>query len=1824
MTIDFSQKIYNTDKFRSPAIFFKKHGYYTSAPKGTTVYLDYWNKERERCLYGFTAEDGDYITGYHYWYLNYCQILLVKEKDFKQKDGSVSKRVVKEKDFPRFYDYDRFFFLGIEEAERQGRHLIVLKARRKGYSYKVGAMLARNFYLIPSSKGYALASEMEYLVKDGILSKAWEFLDFVDENTAWTKRRHKADTKMHKRASFVTEIHGTPVEMGYKSEIMGVTLKNDPQKARGKAAKLIIFEEAGKFPYLKTAWQISRPSVEQGSYVSGTQIAFGCVCAGTKVYNNFGHAVNIEELQQFEGILGYNGQEVIRQNIIAFRKPYKTKCVKITTNSGRSLSCSYDHPIVWSKLGMSKDIPGKRSGNKRFRGKFWKWREAKDLQVGEHLGVADSIPFFGEQTIIEPRLIGWLVGDGSYGRGKTPKLFNCEKEILEYVESNFDCKVERKYLTKLGKIYKEIQIKNLCPLLRELGIYGQTKNKKRIPDILFESTEETICEFLGGFYDTDGYITDKSKRTRIILTSGHEEILLQVQSLLQKLGIHAVINKVKKSEKNPKNKNNYYRLSVSDSVSLRRFAEKIKLTPEEKNKRLLSYLDIDSGSRRHHPFFAKNIVFEKIVSVEEIGEQFVYNLTAGVSHTYLANDFITHNTGGSGSADFEGLKELFEEPVAYNCLAFPDIWDKEAPIDKIGGFFVPAWANMEGEYENPDDPNDPDNGKTFMDKDGNSNRELALKYILRERKKVIENASDRNSIDRHVAEICITPTEATLNLSANIFPKQDLIRHLAFIRNNKSVSEFKQVGDLYFDENGLVKWKQAKTPRDITKYRLNPNDDPRGQIVIWEHPVDDPPFGLYIAGCLLPGEKVVTHRGLMNIEDVTDEKLLDKDGKFVNIKEHQEYNMTDEKVYTLKMSNTFRTTTFTEEHPIYVSEHITNTQNIIDEELFNFDFKRVGDIVEKQWVKYPNVYLNLDTDYEECPTAIGGYNEDHWWFRGLWLGDGWISRNRICIAFDSTNKLQLERLKIYVKKYFNKNIYIRERGNAIEASFIHEVFSKDLIDTFGKYAKSKRIPEWIKLEKDIVKKNLLLGYLDSDGCIYKDSRDYYSLEYVSVNLELLESIQDIAFSLGLVSNLTKLRNSGEYNIAGRTGIQQEAYHLRFGHTDTIDFAKMCNFNDLSKLVKIDKENIKKTRKRAKQGCFISKDKKYIYFQIKKIKESVYTGPVYNFETETHTFCSHHIPTHNCDPYDHDQASSGSLGSCFIFKRFQNFESYYDLPVAEYTGRPNTADEFYENVRKLLLYYKATALYENEKKGIYAYFANKHAEYLLADQPGIINDIIKDSKVERKKGIHMNKPIKEWMELRVRDWLIEEYDDGKKNLTKIFSEPLLEELIAYNNTGNFDRCLLPGTNITTPEGYKNIEDVKIGDVVFSHLGERRRVTEVMVNPPTKDIYELKVSGNYETLTCTDNHPILVAYNDISPKKRTRNYKKYRRLLTQKAFVEAKDIKRGYFVLHPKRKNLQQTMLDKDLLYLLGWYISDGYVNITSNAVNFTLAKNQEEIAKELVDIINRYFVDSNTIRVDGYVDKNGREVPAYDFKNNWTLPARIKVIKGKNAIQVVKTSKELANFLTKYGGTSNNKIIHSDIYNTKGLMPLVLGYLEGDGHQRVNHSYDGYKREVIECSTIYIDLLKQIRQILIDEGIWSSIRYISNKNKKNIQPQVSISISRQYINKIAKGSKKFWLVDNIGRKFKNNSIETEEGFWSPIKEITKISYTGNTYNIEVEEDHSYIANNIAVHNCIAFGLSIIYREELYNVHVKKAERESKKSMLFDGHLDFNKDINYFNL
>lgn len=114
----------------------------------------------------------------------------------------------------------------------------------------------------------------------------------------------------------------------------------------------------------------------------------------------------------------------------------------------------------------------------------------------------------------------------------------------------------------------------------------------------------------------------------------------------------------------------------------------------------------------------------------------------------------------------------------------------------------------------------------------------------------------------------------------------------------------------------------------------------------------------------------------------------------------------------------------------------------------------------------------------------------------------------------------------------------------------------------------------------IVNNNQLQGYLDSDGCItYDRKRNLYGLDFVSINLALLEDIQDVLFSLGHVSGINVLRKESIHNILGKISKTKEAYQLRVGHHHTISFLKEIMSAVSYKMKKVD---LTKTNKNQKE------------------------------------------------------------------------------------------------------------------------------------------------------------------------------------------------------------------------------------------------------------------------------------------------------------------------------------------------------------------------------------------------------------------------------------------------------------------------------------------------------------------------------------------------------------------------------------------------------------------------------------------------------------------
>jgi len=183
---------------------------------------------------------------------------------------------------------------------------------------------------------------------------------------------------------------------------------------------------------------------------------------------------------------------------------------------------------------------------------------------------------------------------------------------------------------------------------------------------------------------------------------------------------------------------------------------------------------------------------------------------------------------------------------------------------------------------------------------------------------------------------------------------------------------------------------------------------------------------------------------------------------------------------------------------------------------------------------------------------------------------------------------------------------------------------------------------------------------------------------------------------------------------------------------------------------------------------------------------IYDLPVINPETSKPWDGRYILAT---DPVDDDDVEKdSSLQSTLVL------DLWLDVIVAEYTGRPLIASEYYENVRRLGMLYNGLNCYENNKKGLYNHFNTANSTYLLATTPELLKDqqiIKRASKIGNKAyGINNTEAVKDLGMKLAYGWLVKKFkldeDIDILNLERIRGLGLLQELIKYNKKKNCDR------------------------------------------------------------------------------------------------------------------------------------------------------------------------------------------------------------------------------------------------------------------------------------------------------------------------------------------------------------------------------------------------------------------------------------------------------
>ena len=191
--------------------------------------------------------------------------------------------------------------------------------------------------------------------------------------------------------------------------------------------------------------------------------------------------------------------------------------------------------------------------------------------------------------------------------------------------------------------------------------------------------------------------------------------------------------------------------------------------------------------------------------------------------------------------------------------------------------------------------------------------------------------------------------------------------------------------------------------------------------------------------------------------------------------------------------------------------------------------------------------------------------------------------------------------------------------------------------------------------------------------------------------------------------------------------------------------------------------------------------------------------IYEFPMETPPYG---LYVAGVDPYRQGKSAySSSLGSVYIYKRMHAIsgEKYQDMFVASYTARPDKKETWEEQARLLIKYYNARALCENDEISFIDYMIAKGDAHYLERQPDWLKEIVPNTTVRRDYGIHRSaEKIRSFLHGCLKKYSedvlhIEKDADGNiisetKGMVKIFDPVLLEEMIQYNEEGNFDRII----------------------------------------------------------------------------------------------------------------------------------------------------------------------------------------------------------------------------------------------------------------------------------------------------------------------------------------------------------------------------------------------------------------------------------------------------
>ena len=332
-------------------------------------------------------------------------------------------------------------------------------------------------------------------------------------------------------------------------------------------------------------------------------------------------------------------------NAIAFSTGVQTTYL-VTLENGLQMRCTADHQHFTNQG----------------------WIATKDLSGVHAIYIQKGEGSFGKGTIAveQAQMLGWLYGDGSIERGYRGLdvvLYINQKEYptaFPVLASAVESLTE--YSHKPSLVKEVDTFHSGSPLINSFLKKLNVESKECLPNSFLSQSKEVIIGFLQGLFSADGCVSVKARQ--IVLCNRYQELLRQVQLLLLNLGIKSSLKFQQKAvlkgvpEKVSQNQGSW-RLIIYSGEGARNFWKLIgfPLVPEKQQQ--LEQLATKEISRNYSEAVVSQRFTSKVQSIEEFGEEPVYDLHVPLTHSFIANGCVTHNCGEIIGSNFHcNLSEI--------------------------------------------------------------------------------------------------------------------------------------------------------------------------------------------------------------------------------------------------------------------------------------------------------------------------------------------------------------------------------------------------------------------------------------------------------------------------------------------------------------------------------------------------------------------------------------------------------------------------------------------------------------------------------------------------------------------------------------------------------------------------------------------------------------------------------------------------------------------------------------------------------------------------------------------------------------------------------------------------------------------------------------------------------------------------------------------------------------------------------------------------------------------------------------------------------------